>query len=670
MNEKLKAIHFRGIRPDSLGNYLTGLGLLSVCSQKWPEIRGCWRQGHFILLHPDIKLEKIETFVMNKWKLTDYPTISPTAVKSIWADAQKSDTKNRTSKEVQKIRSACISKHLAFLDSHLVGIRRNVFNPIFGTGGNIGKRNLIKVTKDARDLIKSADDEQKISWLHSTIFDSETSLPKLSSAGTWFVFANRKYNSGQNKKFYREGCLSPFSFLFSLEGALLLVGGVGRRLTAKGRAYAIFPFICNKANPLTENGIGLNRAGEFWAPLWIIPTTIHELRALLKRGSSWIGNKAATAPHEFGVAALGGGVDAGIAGFVPFELKETTSSQVFEAIPRKEVKVRKDHAAYLITELIPWINRLPPEPFDKKQKGKFVGLRGPIEQAIIDLTEKPDDSYRWQTLLLKLADAQRRIDIRTDWRKKSTPVPKLSLKWLDRLWLGDRPEEVEIACALSSIGAETNYPFLANIYGVRIDSSGQPYFPKERPQRAIWHEGELPDLLIAILKRRLVDAKEDDPWLLNASYPLPAYLVEDFLNGVLDEEEICHWLPALSMLDWQDANAIPYQYKAADGLLLLDGFFRPLLTSGLKWGDNAKVKPKVSFALKLIQLLQQGNMEIAVDVACARIRSLGRVTAARPVESQSRNQHLIAGLAIPVHRKDVYLGRDRWLLPEINNRSN
>ena len=173
-------------------------------------------------------------------------------------------------------------------------------------------------------------------------------------------------------------------------------------------------------------------------------------------------------------------------------------------------------------------------------------------------------------------------------------------------------------------------------------------------------------MLIAILLRRLVDAKDDEPWPLNASYPLPAHLVGDFLNGVLDEKEICRWLPALSLLDWQDTNTIPYQYQTADGLLLIDGFFRPLLTSGLKWDDIAKVKPKVSFALKLIHLLHQGNMETAVDVACTRIRSLGREIAARPVESQSRNQHLIAGLAIPVHRRDVDLGRNRWLLPEIN----
>ena len=46
------------------------------------------------------------------------------------------------------------------LDCHLVGSGRNQFNTVFGTGGNIGKRNLAKVYGDAVALSAGKIDER------------------------------------------------------------------------------------------------------------------------------------------------------------------------------------------------------------------------------------------------------------------------------------------------------------------------------------------------------------------------------------------------------------------------------------------------------------------------------------------------------------------------------
>jgi len=672
MKTTLHAAYFRGIRATSLGGYLMGLGLLSACTKRWPDIRGCWRKGNFTLLHANIDSNEICNFLLNNWHVPQYPTSRASTKgtpKTFWTDGQKADTKAGTSKKIQKIRSTCTLNDLRFLDSHLISVTKNIFNPVFGTGGNIGRRSLAKVSLDAKTMLDKAGTQDRSSWLNHTLFMEDANLPELQSTGTWFVQANKTYNSGQ-RDFYREGHLSPWSFLLALEGGLLLVGTVERRLTAKARPYAVFPFITESASPTSESEVGLKQEGEFWAPLWDLPASIIEVRYLLRRGLARVGNRNATSPHEFGTAALGEGVDAGIAAFAPFELRETTSAQVFEAIPRNVVPISRNAHSYiasgLITELISWIERLPFE--ESGSKGRFSGLRGPIEKAIRSITEKPDDPSRWQLLLLQLAEAQRRIDSdhTRDWRKTCIALPRLSIKWLDYIWPDQMPDEVRIACSIASVGANSNSPLLVNIFGVEIGANGTPYLPKDRPFRAVWSQGSLIDQLVEILLRRLVDAEKEDSWPLDGTYAVASYLVGEFLSEALDEEAISRWLPALSLLDWRTPSIqnISGSEEPADGIQLLYGFFRPLLTSGLKWENNGNaVEPNLPFALRLVNLLQQDDLETAVDLAISHIQALGRVTSARPIPLDFSGSRLSAAFLIPLALRDISLVCDRWLQP-------
>ena len=663
MSRKLQALTFNGVHSGSLGGYLVGLGLLSACSKRWPDIRGCWRNGYFILLHQNIEISTINDFLLNCWVMPTYPVIEGKTPKPIWADKQKSDTKYKISDNISKFRSECSLGEIQFLDSHIISIERNIFNPIFGSGGNVGRRNFAKVGLEAKEMINEAEESIKSLWLDNTLFGIDTNLPELKATGTWFVHANRTYNSGQ-ANIFREGKLSPWSFLLALEGSLLFVGSVEKRLTNTARAYATFPFIASPGNPSNEKSSRVRREGEFWAPLWETPATIIEISGLLHRGLARLGQKNASSPHEFGIAVLNHGVDAGVSGFAPFELRETTTSQVFEAIPKDIVHVQENDwnrtAAELILELAPWINRLPGER--KKEKG-FLGLRGPIEESIQRVSEDPVDSSLWQELLLRVADTQKRIDQdhSRDWRKICIAVPRLSLKWLDYLWPDGLPKEIQLAGSIASIGACSRYPIIANIFGVEAER-GYTSFPKDRPYSAVWSDGPLMDQMIKILRRRLVDADPKDQWPLAGSYPVSLSLAGDFLNEHLDEDEIAQWIPPLSLLDWR--NGYPQGKIDAeipsDALKVLDGFFRPLLTPDLKWDD---VEPKLylPFALRMISLLQQDDVENAIDSASSRIRSLKRIPIVRPIFPSYLGKRLAAALLIPVNRSDVDIMRNRWL---------
>lgn len=652
MKVSLRTFPFRGIRADSLGGYLMGLGLLSACAKRWPDIRGCWREGCFNLLHKENNIN-VEEYILDQWQPTSFESWN--RYDSPWIDRSKSDIKN-----------------IPIIDSLVGGINKPVYNPTVARGRNVGKRPLNQAYSDSMEKISDRKSIKVQIWLKATLKGNvDFEPPEAKAMGTWFPSANRTYNTGQSTKFYREGRISPWSALLALEGSLILTGGVNRKLSSSSRSYIVFPFVSDAASPITEGEIGLREA-EFWAPCWERPMLLSEVQLLFKRGFVRIGNRSASQPHEFALAIKTMAIDSDIGNFRRFLLQHTTNSNLYESITGESLGIGEADSSGLAEELIsplfPWLERLPYEPRDSKNKGKYVGLRGPIEHDIILVAEYPKDPLRWRSLLLHLADVQKKIDQdRTrNWRKTSIALPKLSINWLDYLWPDQMPDEIRIASSIASLGASSSSPLLVNIFGVEIRDNGSTYLPKDHPFRAIWSQGPLVDQLNKILTRRLVDATKEDPWPLDGSYPATKDLVGEFLNGNLDEEMITRWLPALSLLDWRNP---PIQDKLnkneiEDGTQLLDGLFRPLLTSGLIWTRIERaIEPSSSFALRLANLLQQDDLENAVELANSRIRALGRITSARPNLSNVLGSRHAAALLIPMAHGDVYSIRDRWLQP-------
>ena len=377
---------------------------------------------------------------------------------------------------------------------------------------------LRKRFSDAQKLLTKPNAEK---WLAATLDGAcDVPLPKLNNGGTWFVHANKTYNSG--RKWFQEGLISPWSILLATEGALLLCGGVNRRLSARARPYAVFPFVSEPGSPESPGQVAATTA-EFWAPIWNQPTTIGELKAILRRGFAQLGNRTAKSPHEFAVAAMSAGVDIGIQRFARFELKQTTSSQVYEAIPKPHISVTdgsgasEKHASTLMLDLINngWLDSLPFEPRDSKQRGKFAGLRGPIEAAIIRIAEQPTEPQFWRDLLLKLAAAQSKIDRNQRFRKQCQPIPPLSREWLTKAWCESQSEEIELASALASLGAiGADRPTAFNIFGMTgrfKHDNAQLWFPDARPPQAVWNTGDPLQTLLTVAQRRLIDTDAEKP---------------------------------------------------------------------------------------------------------------------------------------------------------------
>jgi CRISPR-associated protein Csx17 len=656
MNTLLNAVHFEGIRVDCLGNYLAGLGLLAGASRRWPNVRGCWRSGHFVLVGEAINAEAVERYLLEEWK--------PSAYERWWRKAQEADKKTDKSIQVARSREPDVDR-VRLLDSHVVGCgTRRQFNHLAGTGGNVGRRDLEAVFGEAVKLVRGKPSRSVQNWLRTSLFaETGETLPDLGSAGTWFVYANKTFNSGQG--WYREGQISPWAFLLALEGARLLRGGTGRRMGSRARPYAVFPFLCDAPSPATDGEIKLTRA-EFWAPLWEHPANRVELEALLERGLARVGDRAARSPHEFALAARSAGVDGGVAAFVRFSLRQTTSPQAFEAIPGETVRVAEGapRDSRLLLPLLGWMKFLP-EPPSSTQRAKFRGMRGPLERDLIRIAEQPEDPERWRSLLLLLAAIQNRLDHNRAFRERSRPVPRLDSKWFDAAWPMPTPE-ILIARAIASIGADTETPLFVNVVGADQDRWGNRSFSKSRPNRAVYHMGDPARVLAGILERRLTDAEPLEPLPLGSAATCSAGVVEAFLRGATDLEGTLRWLPATVMIDWRSVESAPEGFSVASSIYLLQALFRPLFHPGkimLNGEPLLREPPKAAAARRLLHLVRSSDWVEAVGAARARYLAEGLRTIAPPAEIEADGERIAAALLIPMRSSDVARGIERWLEP-------
>jgi CRISPR-associated protein Csx17 len=607
----------------------------------------------------------VERFLLDEWK--------PSPYENWWSKAQKTDTKAKSDRGIQVIRASEPDLgRVRLLDSHLVGSGRNQFNTVFGTGGNIGKRNLAKVYDDALGLLRGKNRQAIGNWLRTALFaEASGTLPDLGSAGTWFVYANKTFNSGQD--WYREGRISPWAFLMALEGARLLRGGAGRRLGSRARPYSVFPFLCDAPSPVTEGDIKLTRA-EFWAPVWEQPANCAELEALLERGQARLGNRAAKAPHEFAVAARGAGVDSGVGTFVRFSLRQTTSSQVFEAIPGESVRIgdKERTESDLLWPLIEWMKFLP-EPTSSTKRATFRGMRGPIERDLIRLAEQPEEPERWQSLLLLLAAVQDRLDRNRGFRERSRPVPRLDPKWFDAAW-PSAPPEIVIARAVASVGARTMAPLYVNVVGAVEDKRGNRTFPATRPNRAVYHAGDSARVLASILERRLADADPLRLLPLGGAAPCMPAMIDAVLTGSIDLDLVVRWLPAMALLDWREFQCSSERLEVVSSAYCLHALFRPLFHPGrlLPHGqplfseDQQRGAPpakKAATARKILYFIRSGDWSQAVDAARNRYLAEGIRTITPPAEIEADGERMAAALLIPMLRADVEAGFERWMEP-------
>ncbi len=130
-----------------------------------------------------------------------------------------------------------------------------------------------------------------------------------------------------------------------------------------------------------------------------------------------------------------------------------------------------------------WVGAL--RRHDDNREKQFRGLCGPVEAAVIRVSEavgSPIEPERWRQLLLELARQQARIDRNKTFRESLPPLPRLRAEWFDRAWpVGSFGDEIAVARSVASVGADTAYPSLVNVFGVELAGRQIKFAGKARP---------------------------------------------------------------------------------------------------------------------------------------------------------------------------------------------
>lgn len=710
--KKLSAVPLPGLTLDTLGLYLAAIGLLRILSRKWPSIRGCWRNGCFTVVGGPISSRQLKEFLYKVGLKDDWSDYGKP-----WDEFQKKDTKLAQSKKpatnVALWRSREATESQAILQqSHLAVGQRLSFNPLFGSGGNAGRREFAKGWQKAKEAVakpsKKTKPEDIKSDLHALLHGEPCRcLSDYYNAGCWFSAANKIYNSGL--KPYKEGQITPWAMLLACEAFPLLAGSPSRQLGAHRRAFGAFPFVTRESAPLTEQSAG-QTLGEFWAPVWNRPMSLAEVSALFQSGRAEIDGRAALTSVAFAGAIVQRGINAELSEFRNFSLIRTTSDNTFESRLSSVVAVPKNDPAssVAVRRILRTRDKLP---CDKKQgkSWRFRGLQGRIDRALIALAETAGEERKdlqversWK-LIDEVFASLAKVDRNKALREKGVRVELLPLDWL--AWLLERTThqrtEIRLAMSIASLRPETQTNKSQNadkapqrFLAYRLGSVGNGRYwqiPKNLPLRRVWSPKSLTDNLIALGKRRLLESSPEQAPPFQSEVNASVTDALHFLSQGIDDESLGKWIDRFSLFNWDDNRESKDLLQKSmgksdlaelnDSNAMLYGFFRPLFDSfalhrlqqsdpQVAGGHETNPNVKIGRLVPIVSALDRGDVTAAWEMASAAYRS-ERIALAdfQPdLFSHKDPKRLLASILFPVNIRGLTKLFERWQSPSNPNR--
>jgi CRISPR-associated protein Csx17 len=387
-----------GLRPEPLGSYLAGLGLIRLLGEQAdPGATAAWSIDGLIIqttvddLAAWLASEYVPTPVLSPWnggsgfgakdiepkrRLAELqahasPRLSPfraaievadqvgcKARSEGWiGDSGKSQDKGRA---VQEFRNRCPDALLPWIDAAVVlADDKTFFPPLLGTGGNDGRldfstnfhERLLEVLDPtpkgvarslgcARDLLAGTQAERL----------AAAPVGQFDPAGT----------GGQASSPFGAAAslVNPWAYVLLIEGALLFASGTVRRHQyAAGRAAMPFTVSFSPdGSPSGAAGEEKTSRGEVWVPVWTRAWTLAEIRQVFGEArASWQGRPARRAV-DFYAATRTLGVARGIERFVRYGLQQR-NGLAFVAVPVDEVEVHERPEVRLVAQLEDWVSR-------------------------------------------------------------------------------------------------------------------------------------------------------------------------------------------------------------------------------------------------------------------------------------------------------------------------
>ncbi|HSH85500.1 MAG TPA: type I-U CRISPR-associated protein Csx17 [Guyparkeria sp.] len=579
-----------GCTPTPLASYLKALGVLRLLSARDPLVRGFWRGDRFVL-RTVLDHAGIERFFLRDYEPT--PIMAPWNGGSGFYEKDNKaaldlirNTQDPRFKKYQlcldasdkalrgldlsaspkgtdkalllaRIRSQLPDDALNWFDaSVLLSGDSPAYPPLLGTGGNDGRldftNNFMQRLTDV--LLSEQEGQQEISsrWLATALF-SEAAPGLIKNAIGQFSPGQAGGPNG-SIGFETDAAINPWDFVLMIEGALSFAAAAVRRNADDPAGVLSYPFTVRAVGAGSGSlgeGDTTNARGELWMPLWSLPATYAEIRALMAEGRVALGRKPARDALDFVRAVQHLGGYRGIESFQRFGLL-MRSGKAYLATPLARIEVGERSQSRWLDDLDSkhWLDRFRQFTRGENAANRFVMLRRRLEDRLFDLAGREPSKAEAQSLLELLGDIQFALSNSPKAQEVVRPIPGLSEQWVMAADDGTPAFRIAKALAgLSGVGKEP-LPLRAQLFPVQRKQN-QWMAPEVNEKARIYtgHKGRLVDTLRALLERRLWLAEKlemrDKP--LDSAAGVMQGDMNAFLRDSAMDERIAALLPGLCL---------------------------------------------------------------------------------------------------------------------------
>lgn len=546
---------------------------------------------------------------------------------------------------------------------------------LFGTGGNDGRfdfaNNYMQRLGDIFDMSDEEGSPLPISrsYIQNSLFgDTIPWIQKGNAVGQFFPGLAGGVNNTTGS--LGDSFLNPFDFVLMLEGAVVFTAHSTRRLTTKSQSRAAAPFVvdnCSAGYPSASNADDGGR-GEQWMPLWSQPATFSELRCLFAEGRVQVGRKSnASSALDLAQSIASLGTARGITEFQRFGYITRNGDANF-AVPlgRFRVPDRVSPKIGCIDDLnaFKWIssvrlacqitkNNTPSSRL--QQKVRVLG------NAIIAVTQHPEEPSLWQLLLIALAELEAVMSTGSGFQ--SGPIPPLRPEWISAA--NDNSPEFRLALAFALHGSFQKSS--GNFDGIRrhwlplktqtrFATTGDIMKPRlDKKSDVVAFGRDAVDDAIAIVQRRMIESLQSGGRLFpllptRGASAQPADLCR-LLAGEVDLHRTMLLARALMALNLQKWNAshpslplLPLEYPGDTWLTIRVALSPWALPNGQTVGADPAI----------IRRLESGDATSAFSIAQRRLRAAGVRTTVQFATAPPETARLwAAALAFPISKNNL-----------------
>ena len=603
MNE----LRLDGCRPEPLGSYLKGLGILRLLGEQYdPATTGHWKGDRFALT-TNLGRGELLTFFVDEYQPTPLvapwnggsgfetggksrtaehalrlveasaiPRLEPyrraiRAARQVYAESGSLDKRAM----VERCRAQLPDDAVGWVDAAAVLTDEAIgYPPLLGSGGNLGRlelsANFMQRLADVLGLRtgRSAPDrDRSVGWLGASLFADRTAHLVEGPIGQFDPGSAGGVNSSPTGA--AESLVNPWDYVLLLEGSLLFASAAARRLGFDGRGKTAMPFMVDASPVGYASGTGGESSrGEVWAPLWSRAATASEIAQLIGEGrSEWRGRQSRTGlDMARAVATLG--VDRGVDAFARHAFVERHGQSTL-AVPVGRITVHARPEVPLLAELDRWLDGIrrgsnPP--------ASVARLLRRVDSAMFQLADQGGPAHL-QEVLVAVAGVEAAAGRSRGFldRARIRPVQHLrAADWLPRL--DDGSPELRLAASLASQHDDDGACLRWLLRPVRQPHAQSRVLEWSEGPTAVRGFGTRPlmDVLAAALVRRSITgnarpSSEDEgstehdgqpemtgvrtAFRRRVATPLPD--VAAFVSGELDDGRLARLLAALLLLDWR-----------------------------------------------------------------------------------------------------------------------